>query len=238
VPVLLLAQGDPQAKDMLRQAIEARYALSPPAIDHLKLELTGRARAKVGPVMMWVPLQIKACFRFPSAIRWDFIVRPVGVPVQRGTEAYDGETYRQLRGPRKAVIVDNPQLINSLQSRVWSMAAVLLTPLGEHFVRLEATGPASFVAVNTRFNDTVQLHLRADSSLKTVEVTCLNPDTDREQQFRLELSENQTPINDIMLPDKISAFWDDQPYYEVRPRAIENMPSVPDEVFTLTGESS
>ena len=42
MPVLLLAQGDPQAKDLLRKAIHARYGLRPPALDSLHINFKGR----------------------------------------------------------------------------------------------------------------------------------------------------------------------------------------------------
>ncbi len=56
MPVLLLARGDQESKALLRRAIEARYGLGPPVLETLKLQLKGRARAKVGPVTTWVPL--------------------------------------------------------------------------------------------------------------------------------------------------------------------------------------
>ena len=55
MPVLLLAQGDAEARDLLRKAIEARYGPRPPALDSLKIDFNGRTRIKVGPVMTWVP---------------------------------------------------------------------------------------------------------------------------------------------------------------------------------------
>lgn len=231
MPVLLLAQGDPGAKDLLRRSIEARYALSPPAIDAVKMAFTGRARVKVGPTMLWVPLQIQAAFRFPTALRWDFSVRPAGVPVQRGVEAFDGAVYRQARGRRNTSIIAEPAQVQSLRARLWAMAAVLLTPLGEHFVRLELQGERSFNATNTRLNDTVTLMLRADHTLESVRAVCLNPDNRQEQVFQLKLSVEQTPVDTIMVPARISAFWDDQPYYEVQPTHIENCTTIADDVF-------
>jgi hypothetical protein len=236
VPVLLLARGDPEARDLLRSAIEARYAVSPPALDNVVMTLNGRVRAKVGPIMTWVPVHNVASFRFPVAIRWDFIVRPVGVPVQRGIEAYDGSVYRQMRGRNQAEIVENEALVDSLQQRLWAIAAVLLTPLGEHFVELKATGPHSFNATNTQLDHTVNIHLRENDSVDRVVVECLNPDSEMMQRFSLILPEEQAPVNDIMLPRKIRASWDDQPYFEIEPTKIENLPSIADEVFTLEAD--
>ena len=113
------------------------------------------------------------------------------------------------------------------------MAAVLLTPLGEHFVRVELAGENGFAATNTTLGDTVQLLLREDNTLDQVQVTCLNPDSGQKQLFSLRLSEEQTPVDGVMFPHKIQAFWDDKPYYEVAPVHIENLTSIADEVFTL-----
>jgi hypothetical protein len=236
VPVLLLARGDAQAKDLLRRAIEARYGFSPPAIDSLEIDFTGRVRTKVGPITTWVPVGIMARFRFPTAMRWDFSVRPVGVTVQRGIEAFDGATFRHVRGGSAPSIIDNIALISSLQRRLWAMAAVLLTPLGEHFVELKAVNGSGLEATNTLIKDCVTLHLRADSTLERVDVKCVNPDSDKEQLFSLRLSESQAPVNDMMLPRKISAFWDDAPYFEVEPKRIENNPTFSDGIFSLENE--
>jgi len=235
VPVLLLAQGDPQAKDLLRRAIEARYAMSPPAIENLRLDMNGRVRTKIGPIMTWVPLHIRASFNFPSAVRWDFTVRPVGVPVQRGCEAFDGSVYRQSRG-RRSEIIDNPDIIYSLRHRVWAMAAVLLTPLGEHFVKLETAGTGELDATNVKLGGTVRLKLRGDYTLEQVQVNCLNPESGRTQLFTMALSAEQQPVDGIMMPRRIQAFWDDQPYYEVEPTHIENRTEIASEVFSLEAD--
>lgn len=233
MPVLLLAQGDPQAKDLLRRAIEARYGLAPPAIESLELDLRGRIRARVGPITTWVPLQIQTRFRFPTAMRWDFIVKPVGVAIQRGVDAFDGTTYRRLRGGGTPTVVEDRSLIESSQRQLWALAAMFLTPLGEHFVRLSLTDELQFEAVNTLFNDPVRLCLRPDHSLERVEVTCTNPDSGQIQVFSLRLSAEQTPIDSIMLPNRISAFWDDAPYFEAEPVRVANNTSIDDAVFTL-----
>jgi hypothetical protein len=236
VPVLLLAQGDQEARNLLRQAIEARYGVSPPAIDNLKMTLAGRVRTKVGPLTTWVPVHSVTRFRFPTAIRWDFNVRPVGVSVQRGIEAFDGAVYRQLRGRGTAEVIEDEDQVDSLQQRLWAIAAVLLTPLGEHFVELKTSGDQSFQATNTKLQHTVDLHLRPDSTLDQVRVNCLNPTTNTHQEFRLLLSTEQAPVDGIMLPDVIRAFWDDQPFFELKPTQIENMPAIDDEVFTLEAD--
>ncbi len=234
MPVLLLAQGDAAAKDLLRRAIEARYGLRPPAIESLSVDFKGRARVRLGPIGTWVPVEATARFLFPSAMRWDFMVKPIGVEVQRGSEAFDGTVYRRARGGQPPAAVDDAAQVSSMQSRLWAMAAVLLTPLGEHFVRLAVTGDDSFSATNTQINNAVELVLRENRVLDYATVECLNPDTLKQQRFSLRLSADQTPVNDFMLPCKISAFWDDDPYFEVEPVRVDSNLTFEDAVFSLS----
>lgn len=236
MPVLLLAQGDPQAKDLLRKAITARYGLRPPALESLRIQFKGRARAKLGPITTWVPVEATARFNFPSAMRWDFIVRAVGVQIGSGVEAFDGTNYRSARGGKTPTVQDDAKLVSSLQRRLWSIAAVLLTPLGEHFVRLTASGENQFEARNTQTDGAVNLHLRPDNTLDTVDVNCLNPDTGNEQTFMLRLSDEQSSINELMLPCKISTFWDNDPYFEVEPVLAEINPTIDEAVFRLESD--
>lgn len=232
MPVLLLAQGDPQSKNMLRKAIEGRYGLRPPAIESLRLEFKGRVRAKLGPLSTWVPVEVTARFHFPRSLRWDFSVKAVGVQIGSGAESFDGVNYHNSRGG----VSEDADTVSSMQRRLWAIAAVLLTPLGEQFVKLQALGENLLQAVNTQFNVAVDLHLRDDQSLEYVKTTCLNPDTEREQAFVLRLSEELISINDMILPCKISAFWDADPYFEVEPVLIEANPAISPAVFMLEGD--
>lgn len=232
MPVLLLAQGDAEAKDLLRKAIEARYGLRPPAIESLRMVLDGRAPAKIGPISTWVPIAATAYIQFPVAVRWEYTVRAVGVPIQRGIEAFDGTTYRRTRGGAPE-IMNNSEYVYSMQRRLWAIAAVFLTPLGEDFVKLTATSENTLDATNTKSSSTVSLKLRPDNTMDQVAVSCLNPDTEKQQRFILRLSTEQSSINDLMLPRKISSFWDESPYFEVEPAHVENNPEIPDAMFTL-----
>jgi hypothetical protein len=116
---------------------------------------------------------------------------------------------------------------------LWAIAAVLLTPLGEHFVKLQTAGEHVLQVTNTQIDATILLHLRADNTLDSVEVGCLNPDTDKQQQFTLHLSDEQSLVNELMLPCKISSFWDGDPYFEVEPQKAELNPQLSSSMFAL-----
>ena len=233
MPVLLLAQGDPQAKDLLRKAIQARYGLRPPALESLHIDFKGRVRAKIGPVMMWVPMEAIGRFCFPDKIRWDFTVKAVGVQVNSGIEAFDGKTYRTTRRSKSAVATDDQQQVESMQHRLWAIAAVMLTPLGEMFVKLKANAASELEACNTRFNGAVNLHLRGDQTLDYVDTACLNPDTNQRETFTVRLSDELATFGDLILPSKISAYWNNEPYFAVEPVAATANPTIEDGVFEL-----
>ena len=233
MPVLLLARGDPEAKDLLRQAIEARYGLRPPAIESLRIDFKGRSRAKVGPITTWVPINVVAYFRFPKAMRWDFKVGKIGITLQSGIEAFDGENYHRTRGGGTPQLIDDPAQVDSIHGRLWTISALLLTPLSEHYIQLNAIDSNTFDAENTQIGNTVRVSLREDYTLAQVETTCVNPDSGNEQRFILKLSEELDAIDELMLPHKISAFWDDDAAYELEPVSAENNAEIADSVFTL-----
>lgn len=236
--ILLLCQGDPAARDLLKRTIMARYGSSPLAIESLQVQFSGRSRVKLGPVKTWVPTASRAFFRFPSHLRWDFIVKPVGLPIQRGSEAFDGVYYHSVRRGSPATAVDDVAMVASIRRRLWAMAALLLTPLSDDGVQVSLTDSGAIEAENTRLGDAVRLHLRPDHSLEAVSVRCLNPDTEHEQLFRIVLSEELAPINGLMLPKKISLFWDDEPTYEAVATAAHLNPPLADDVFTLDAASN
>lgn len=233
MPVLLLAFGEPAAKDMLRKAIEARYGMRPPALDSLKLDFKGRARVKVGPVITWVPVDATAYFRFPNAMRWDFTVKPLGLSVQRGVEAFDGEIFRRSRGGKAPIIITEPDQIQSMRRRLWGVASILLTPLSNTFVKVTQTGNYSFEATNTKLDDSAHIFLLGNQKIDQVKVTCLNPDTNKVQDYVISLSDELVTINDLIIPKKITASWDDEPSFEIEPNAAESNPNIPDSVFKL-----
>ena len=234
--VLLLAQGDPEAKEMLKRAIAGRYGTTPPVIETMHAEFKGRARVKVGPIMTWIPMDMTTLFHFPAAMRFDFKVRPLKLPVQHGIESFDGETYRSVRRGSDMVAIAEEEASYSIRRRLWAFAALLLTPIGEIYVKLSQTGDSCFTALHTKLNDEVTLCLREDGKLDYVQVSCLNPDTEREQVFKLVTSGEQAPVDGLMLPKKIKAFWDDDPFFEAEPKSAETNLEIPRSIFRLEEE--
>lgn len=232
MPVLLLCHGDKSARDLLRAAIEARYGRLPPVLESLEVSFVGRARVKVGPVHTWVPVESSAYFVFPNRLRWDFTVKPMGMSVQRGSEAFDGETYLSIRGNSAPRVITHPEHLIGMRRRLWAIAATLLTPLSEAFVRLTAKNETCFSAENTELGDAVTLCVSPDRhKLTSVEVSCHNPETQREQSLQLRLATAQGPVGDLIMPSQINLDWDDKPLYELIPQATRVNPSLADSLF-------
>ncbi len=226
MPVLLLAQGDAPSKDMLRKAIDARYGLRPPALETLKVKLNGSIPARIGPIKAAVNFEATTYFSFSRAMRWDFRANLFGIQVSSGREAFDGVSYHG-----KATSEDS-QLVMSMKHRLWAVAALLLTPIGEQFSKIRATGEYQLTATHTQLGSEAMLQLRPGYLVESVSTTCFNPATKREQVFKLLLSDKQISVNDLILPSHISAFWDAEPYFEAEPTQAEVNPTIADNVFT------
>ncbi|MEL6271711.1 MAG: hypothetical protein AAFV33_19450 [Chloroflexota bacterium] len=233
MPVLLLARGDKDARELLKRAIEARYGHRPPAFDTLRIDFNGRANTKIGPLSTWVPVELTTQFLLPNAMRWDFVAKPVGVPLRRGTESYDGKVLRSLRGTGKPDVISEQERVDSARRRLWAIAALLLTPLGDHFVELSTVDDLVFKAKNTQIDTDVEIHLKPNFWIDFVTVTCLNPDNNRVEQLKITAQQKLIEKDDLLLPEKITMLWNDKPSVELEPQEARNNPEIPMTVFTL-----
>lgn len=222
--VLLLAQGDPTAKDLLRNAIEVRYGLRPPTFDHVRIDFNGKVKAKLGPILAWFPLEATGYFRFPDVMRWEFIAKPLRFPIHQGTETYNGTTYELVHGDKNTVYQDGVAF-ESARKQLWAISALLLTPLSDIYVRLETLGEYSFRAINTEYNEFVDVYLRPNGTVERVFIPeCYNTDHEKLQTCTFELSEEQTLLNDLSIPAQISVAWDDELNHVLTPTVMDTNP--------------
>lgn len=233
MPVLLLCQGDPQAKNLLRRAIETRYGINPPAIDHLRIGFKGRSRVTVGPITTWVPLEATVYVAFPSQMRMDFVVKPMGLPVQRGVEAFDGGTYRVVRGAKVVDSATDDTQVESIRRRLWAITALLLTPMSDHTTQLIANDEHSFEAKNQKLGDSVIVRIDEAGFVDSVQVCCWNADAGQHQNYTLKPSKTQHQVDGLMVPEKIEAYWDSAISYELHPVQVNTDAELADSVFTL-----
>jgi hypothetical protein len=232
--VLLLAQGDPAAKDLLRNAIEVRYGLRPPAFDHVKIEFNGKVKAKLGPIYTWFPLEATGYFRFPDVMQWEFIAKPLRFPIHQGVETYNGVTYELAHGDKNTVYKDGVAFA-SARKQLWAISALLLTPLSDINVRLESIGEYSFRAINTEYNEYVDVYLRPNGTVEKVFISeCYNTDHEKLQTCTFELSEEQLLLNDLSIPSQISVAWDDELNHVLTPTVMDTNPVTYEQLFPRT----
>ncbi len=232
MPVLLLARGDQESRNLLRRAIEARYGLGPPAIESLKLELKGRVRTKIGPVAAWIPLEGIAYFKFPFSVRWNYTTHTAGLVRSDNADGFDGSVCRQRHGSQTRVFADAAS-VASARAQLWALSGLLLMPLSEPYVELRASGAHSLDAVNHDCTVTAHLQLNEDYSLGFATTECLNPATRRQQTFALRLNEGQKVVGGLMLPGKITLERDNHAEMEVTPVAAEINPPLDEAIFRL-----
>lgn len=228
--VLLLAQGDAEAKSKLRKAIESRYGLRPIALDTLALTLKGRTRAKVGPVQTWVPLEAKAFLRFPGMMRWESTLKPLGLPAQSTLELFHNSAYYSKRGGKTQRYTTNSE-IQLPRQRLWALAAALLTPLSDMSVEVINQHGLSFIAHHTENQDTVCVNLRPDYTIESVETTSINPDSGTQQNYRMVLSPNIVEVGDLLVPAKIQIYWDETHTHDVEPTSAQSNLELSESLF-------
>ncbi|MBE2269705.1 MAG: hypothetical protein IAE80_15825 [Anaerolinea sp.] len=233
MPVLLLARGDQQSRALLRVAIEARYGHSAPPIETVKIDLKGKSRVKLAFAWTWMPIDATVFVKFPSALRWDFTARPVGLPVTTISETYDGESLQRSRMLRSAEVDTDGHVLRSSEARLWTIAVMLLTPLSDPAIQVSTSGVDQLDVENTATGSRVTLSLNPDKTLQCVTTTCYNPATEREQRYTLRLTGGQALINDLMLPRQIDVLWDDELDMEMTPVSVETNFPLADDFFKL-----
>ncbi len=233
MPILLLAKGDADARDLLKNAIRARYGLRPPAIESLRIDFTGRTRVKLGPLKTWVPVEATAQFSLPSSMRWDFTARPAGVAVRRGVESYDGVVMRTVRGTGPAKAIEDTAVVETAKKRLWAIAALMLTPLGDEYVELQIMDDFTFRATHTKLDVAVVVKLRENALIDTVSVEAFNADRGVDEVLSLAPSPEMTSMDGLLIPTQVVSMWNDEPWLEVSPAEMKQNPEIPISVFML-----
>lgn len=233
MPVLLLCRGDKEGKELLRKAIKARYGLGAPAFEAIAVALKGRKRVKIGPMHTWLPMEATLSLQFPFVARWDFNLKGVGLKVNAGSRAFDGSRYR-VRARGSAETPPQEVLVRSARLRLWATAALLLTPLGEANIEINAAGERAFTARHLETGDQLIVSLRENFSVERITTRISNPEAgSKEQTFTLFVHEGNQEISGLILPAQVSAMWDDIPEYELSPCAVDLQPTFGEGFFEL-----
>lgn len=238
MPVLLLAQGDQAAKEILRNAIATRYGIRPPILESIRLDFRGRVNAQTGDIPTLIPLDATALFRFPNAMRWNLTVRPPRVEAERTIESYDGEAIYYTPHNKTTRTVSDPRQIHSMTQRLWALAAALLTPLNDINVHVKLGGRRRVIASHRFLGDSTALIFNNEGQLTRVQTKCLNPETEQLQLYTIQLSENTVEIDGLPLPDRLRIYWDKQPTFELIPYAAASELVIPDSIFRAAYEGN
>jgi hypothetical protein len=233
MPILLLARGDAAARDLLKKAISARYGVRPPTIETLRIDFEGRTRVKIGPLKTWVPVEVTSQFGLPSSMRWDFTARPAGVPMRRGVESFDGVVMRTVRGTGPAKAIEDVAVVETAKKRLWAIAALMLTPLGDEYVELKLLDEFTFQATNIKLNVDVTIKLYDNFLIESVSVEAFNSDSGKNDRLSLSPSADMVTMDDLLLPAKIVSMWGGEPWLEVHPKDARHNPDIPIGVFML-----
>jgi hypothetical protein len=230
MPVLLLAQGDPEAKNKLRKAIDTRYGPRPVMVDSLAMAFKGRVKTRVGPVSAWSPFEAQTFHRFPQSLRLDWTTRAMGVKSSNTVETFDGEQYRQSRGGALE-LVDSPERLRLLRMRMWAMANAMLTPLSDSHITLENAGELGFAARHSNVSERCTIVLRPNATVESVEMVTVSVRTAARQALRIDFSPELTQFDDCLYPAKFRAFWNDDLLYEAVMTCLRINNEIPTETF-------
>ncbi len=216
---------------LLRNAIEARYGLGPPALETLTLRIKGRQRAHLGPLALWAAVDGAAYFRFPLTARWDYAARIAGLTFRKDSISFDDPVMR--RRQRNQVVTDDSALLESVRARLWAGCALLLIPLSEAFVELRVTDDFCLDAINADAGVTAHLQLNQDYSLAAVSTDCINPANGKLETFTIRLAGGLALLDDLILPRELTLWWNDQLESELAPVSAASNEPLDDGFFHL-----
>ncbi len=234
MPILLLAQGDVESREIVRRAFRARYGVGSPSFDTLHIDYKGRTRAKVGPIAAWIPLDYAVYFRFPFMARWDYTAHTAGVQLSGSANAFDGSTFRYRKGS-DLIAHNDESTVAAIKAQIWAMMVMLLTPLSDPDVHLRAVNSHTFTATHKTLNSTATICLNGDHTINSIQVHCLNVFSGRDQMLRYDFAEDQHMVNDLILPGKFVQLWDSEPVLEITPSAVRINDPIDDAMFRLEG---
>ena len=195
--------------------------------------LKGRARAKIGPVATWVPVEGTAYFKFPFSMRWNFTMRPAGVSLSSGEEAFDSMVCRKRHNREPIIAVSDAEQVASSQARVWTAGAVLLMPLTEYYVELSMSGERELDATNTDAHITTRLTLKEDHTLDSTADRVYQPLHWQTAEFLDSTVRRAGSHRRFDAAAQNHCLWDSQPEFELAPVAVEINAAYSEALFRL-----
>jgi hypothetical protein len=230
MPVLLLCQGDDQAKAWLRRGIERLYGPTPPLIEGLHVHLTGHALGHVGPLPTRTPVEMTATRCEDGRLRLDLAHKPRGRQARLTIEAFDGQTYRLAQGD-ETTVHPGGLYATSLRRRLWAMQALTLTPLGAPELMLSTIKTKEVSVRHRETEDEMLVEFREDGDVARVAIECTHPMSGTAQIFSLEPASQVLRQDGMAYPAGLRMIWDRQPMLELTTQTIDQDPETGDAYY-------
>lgn len=204
---LSLAKGDFEARNMLKEAVIARYATRPLPLEAAVLTLQRRERVLLG---LPLTVTVQAAYAEPDRWLWQETRRLFGIQLGNRSESPAEQS--------------DPLLRESLLRQQWAFRALLLTPLTREGVTLRAVAERAFQAVHEAQPEAiVTLYLKPDHTLAAVEVERYRPSDKRRLPYMLRPEGGYQSIDGVNLPVQISEQWGSEPSLVYRVTAIQQV---------------
>ncbi|MCS6869835.1 MAG: hypothetical protein RML95_03900 [Anaerolineae bacterium] len=204
---LSLARGDFEARNLLKEAVIARYATRPLPLEAVVLTLRRHERAFLG---LPLSLTVEAAYAEPDRWSWQERRTFFGIPLSKRSYSLDGQA--------------DPLLRESLRRQQWAFRAFLLTPLTREGVTLKAVAERAFQAVHdSQPEDIATLYLNPDFTLAAVEVERYRASDERHLPYMLRPEGGYRTLNGVNLPVQIAERWGSEPSIVYTVSAIEQI---------------
>ncbi len=228
---LSLAKGDPTARQLLGNAIKARYGVRPIMLSSLLLELEIKSRGRFG-----LPLTrtVQARYVDTTHRRWDETEKLLRFVRSKMTESYDGGTFYWRKGDAAAEVINTPEALRGIRNQVWLEMALFLTPLTEEGVVLKSLD-ATTLQANPAANASEQatLYLNVDHTLKYVQADCFSLSRQAPAKLMIRPADGLRALNGFTVPVKLVYEWDGEPAVSYTVINAEADPKIPLTEFSI-----
>jgi len=189
---LSLSKGDPASRKLLQGAIRMRYGVRPQSLDSVWLALSAKQKG-------FFPTIITATAAYgPNQWRWT-------------------EQRRVLFFKRGSLEEDlskatDPNVIEGFRRVAWAFRALMLTPLAQEGVVLQAVPGRAFQTYHEASPEDVAIvYLTPDDGIAAVEVERYRPSDRKRLQFMIRPEGQLITFNGLIVPSVLSFQWGSEP---------------------------
>ncbi|RMF53518.1 MAG: hypothetical protein D6749_02115, partial [Chloroflexota bacterium] len=192
---LSLARGDFEARNMLKEAVIARYAARPLPLEALSLTLKRRGRALLG---LPISITVEVAYAEPDRFLWQERRKFLGISLGVQRQSLDEQADALQR--------------ESLRRQQWAFRALMLTPLTREGVALRAVAERAFQAVHDDQPDQIAtVYLKPDYTVAAVEIERYRAADKRHLPYMLRPEGGYQTLEGINVPVQLSEQWGSEP---------------------------